>query len=265
MRAVRAPAVAGTFYPGDAAELREVVRGYVAAAQEHAPPSPPPKAIIAPHAGYAYSGAVAGSAFATLAPLRGRITRVVLVGPAHRAYFEGMAVPQAEAFATPLGLVRVDARAAEELRGTSPRLIASDRAHAGEHSLEVELPFVQVVLGDVPAVPILVGDATDVETAQALERLWGGPETCVVVSSDLSHYHPYAIARRIDEQTARAIEELRPDGVGDDQACGGIGVRALLRVARERRLAVTTCDLRSSGDTAGSRDSVVGYGAFALR
>jgi AmmeMemoRadiSam system protein B len=199
-----------------------------------------------------------------LAPLRGRIARVVLVGPAHRAYFPGLALPQAEAFATPLGLVRVDAEAAAELLAGSPRVIASDRAHAGEHSLEVELPFVQEVLGDVAVVPIVIGDATDAETAQALEQLWGGPETCVVVSSDLSHYHPYAMARRIDEETARAIDELRPEDIGEDQACGCVGVRALLRVARGRGLRATRCDLRNSGDTAGPRDGVVGYGAFAF-
>lgn len=264
MRAVRSPAVAGTFYPDGAAELRQAVRTYVAAALERAGASPPAKAVIAPHAGYAYSGPVAGSAFAALAPLRGRIERVVLIGPAHRAYFEGMALPQAQAFATPLGLVRVDAAAAELLAG-SPRVIASDRAHAGEHSLEVELPFVQEVLGDVAAVPIVVGDASDVETAEILERLWGGPETCVVVSSDLSHYHPYATARRMDEQTARAIEELCPDDVGEEQACGRTGVRALLRVARAHGLVARRCDLRNSGDTAGPRDAVVGYGAFAFR
>jgi AmmeMemoRadiSam system protein B len=264
MRAVRSPAVAGTFYPRGAPELRQAVRDYVAAALSRATVSPPPKAVIAPHAGYVYSGPVAGSAFALLAPLRGRITRVVLVGPAHRAYFPGLALPQAKAFATPLGLVRVDTEAAAGLLAGSPGVIASDDAHAGEHSLEVELPFVQEVLGDVAVVPIAIGDATDVETAEALDRLWGGPETCVVVSSDLSHYLPYATAKHLDEQTARAIEELRPEDIGEDQACGCVGVRALLRVARERGLRATRCDLRNSGDTAGPRDGVVGYGAFAL-
>jgi AmmeMemoRadiSam system protein B len=267
MRAVRSPAVAGTFYPSGAAELGQAVREYVAAALERgtvSPVSPGAKAVIAPHAGYVYSGPVAGSAFAALAPLRGCVTRVVLVGPAHRAYFEGLAVPQAEAFATPLGRVRVDAEAAAELLGSSPRVIASDRAHAGEHSIEVELPFLQEVLGDVAVVPIVIGDATDVETAHALERLWGGPETRVVVSSDLSHYLPYATARRMDERTACAIEELRPEDIGEDQACGCVGVRGLLRVARERGLHARRCDLRNSGDTAGPRDGVVGYGAFAF-
>jgi AmmeMemoRadiSam system protein B len=264
MRAVRSPAVAGTFYPSGAPELRQAVHDYVEAGLANVTGSTSPKAVIAPHAGYVYSGPVAGSAFAWLSPLRGCVARVVLVGPAHRAYFSGLAVPQAEAFATPLGLVRVDTEAAAELLAASPRVIASDRAHAREHSLEVELPFVQEVLGDVAVVPIVIGDATDLETAQALEQLWGGSETCVVVSSDLSHYHAYATARRIDEQTARAIEELRPEDIDEDQACGCVGVRALLRVARARGLRATRCDLRNSGDTAGPRDGVVGYGAFAF-
>jgi AmmeMemoRadiSam system protein B len=264
MRAVRLPAVAGTFYPSGAAELHRAVRDHVEAALSRATVSPPPKAIIAPHAGYVYSGPVAGSAFATLVPLRGRVTRVVLIGPAHRAYFEGLALPEAEAFATPLGLVRVDTKAAAELLAGSPRVIASDQAHAREHSLEVELPFVQEVLGDVAVVPIEVGGATDAETAQVLDQLWGGRETCVVVSSDLSHNLPHATARRIDEETARAIEELRPEDIGEERACGCVGVRALLRVSQERGLRATRCDLRNSGDTAGPRDCVVGYGAFAF-
>jgi AmmeMemoRadiSam system protein B len=257
---VRAPAVAGIFYPSDELELRAAVRSYVVEAHASADP---PKAIIAPHAGYAYSGPVAGSAFAQLAPLRGRITRVVLVGPAHRVAFEGLALPQCDALATPLGLLEVDSKSREALLAL-PQVIVSDRAHAEEHSLEVELPFVQEVLGAVSVVPIVVGDATDEETAEALDLVWGGRETCIVVSSDLSHYHLYAVARRLDGTTARAIERLAPEDVEDESACGSIGVRALLRVARARGFHATTLDLRSSGDTEGTRDRVVGYGAFAF-
>jgi len=236
------------------------VRSYVASANADAPPA---KAIIAPHAAYIYSGATAGSAFASLAALRGRITRVVLMGPAHRVAFEGLAVPRAEAFATPLGLVRVDRRAVDALLEL-PRVFASDRAHAEEHSLEVELPFVQVVLGDVAVLPIAVGAASDAEAARALELVWGGPETCVIVSSDLSHYYPYAAAQRRDRATAQAVERLAPEEIGEEDACGRIGVRALLRQARAHGLHATTLDLRSSGDTAGTRDRVVGYGAFSF-
>jgi AmmeMemoRadiSam system protein B len=260
MAEVRAPAVAGSFYPRSALELRKTVQGCLAQARAAAAP---PKAVIAPHAGYVYSGPVAGSAFAPLAALRGKVTRVVLLGPAHRFAFAGLAVPRAEAFATPLGLSRVDGDARAALLAL-PQVIASDHAHAGEHSLEVEIPFVQEVLGDVAIVPIVVGDATDALAAQALELLWGGPETCIVVSSDLSHYYPYETARRLDSGTARAIERLSPEDIGEEQACGRIGVRAMLNVARARGLRATTLDLRSSGDTAGPRDEVVGYGAFAF-
>jgi AmmeMemoRadiSam system protein B len=258
---VRAPAVAGSFYPRNPAELKAAVRRYVAEADARACPSP--RAIVAPHAGYAYSGPVAGSAFAPLAALRGRVTRVVVLGPAHQVAFEGLAVPQAGAFATPLGLLRIDEDARAALLAL-PQVIASDRAHAAEHSVEVELPFVQEVLGDVAIVPLVAGDTSNAEAAEALECLWDGPGTCVVVSSDLCHYHPYETARRLDSETAGAIERLSPEEIGDDQACGRVGVGALLLVARRRGLRPTTLDLRNSGDTAGTRDRVVGYGAFAF-
>jgi AmmeMemoRadiSam system protein B len=261
MGEVRVPAVAGSFYPREPLELRSGVHRYVAESRGGA--ATPPKAVIAPHAGYVYSGPIAGSAFSPLASLRGRVTRVVLMGPAHRVAFAGLAVPETEAFATPLGLMRVDDEARAALLAL-PDILASDRAHAGEHSLEVELPFVQEVLGEVSIVPIVVGDATDAEAAEALDRVWGGPETCVVVSSDLSHYYSYSRAQRLDRATARAIEQLSPEDIGEEQACGRVGVRALLLVARARSLRATTLDLRNSGDTAGTRGEVVGYGAFSF-
>ena len=258
---VRAPAVAGTFYPADAAELRRDVLRRLARADVR---TNPPKAIVAPHSRYADSGAVAASAFASVAPLRGRVSRVVLIGPAHRSSFRGVALPEASAFATPLGLLHVDEQARRSLRSL-PQVIASDRAHAGEHTLEVQLPFVQEVLGpDVHIVPLLVGNATDYDVAGALTRVWGGPETLVVVSSDLSHYLSYEEARAVDGATASAIERLLPDELGPDSACGRASMRALLLCARAHGLRAETLDLRSSGDTAGVRDEVVGYGAFAL-
>jgi AmmeMemoRadiSam system protein B len=257
MGEARTPAVAGIFYPDDPDELCSTVRELMSDARASAPSA---KAIVAPHAGYAYSGSVAARAFAAIARPRA-ITRVVLVGPAHRVAFDGVALPEARAFATPLGLVRVEA---PEALLAMPAVMASDHAHAGEHSLEVELPFLQVVLGDVAVVPIAVGDVGDVELAEVIERAWGGDETCVVVSSDLSHYLAYERAKRVDEATARAIERLAHEDVADTDACGAIGVRALLRVARAKRLHATRLDLRSSGDTAGTRDRVVGYGAFAF-
>jgi AmmeMemoRadiSam system protein B len=269
MAEVRAPAVAGSFYPLNPAELREVVRGYVAEACARAAHEPPttsaarPRAVVAPHAGYVYSGPVAGSAFAPLAPLRGRISRVVVLGPSHRVAFEGLAVPQAGAFATPLGVLHVDEDARAALLAL-PQVVASDRAHAAEHSVEVQLPFVQEVLGEVAIVPLVAGDTSDAEAAEALECLWSDPKTCVVVSSDLSHYYAYDDAKRLDAETAHAIELLSPEDIGNEQACGRIGVRAMLLVARHHGLRPTTLDLRNSGDTAGTRDRVVGYGAFAF-
>jgi AmmeMemoRadiSam system protein B len=258
------PSVAGTFYPDDPVELRAAVRGYVAAASSLGrAEGPPPHAVIAPHAGYMYSGPIAGIAFAALAPLRGVITRVVILGPAHRFAFEGLALPEADEVATPLGVLPVDREARTALLGM-PDVIASDRAHLDEHSIEVELPFVQEVLGDVSVVPIAVGEVSDVSAASVLDAAWSGPETCVVVSSDLSHYYAYDTAQRLDRATARAIEQLSPEQIIEAQACGRIGIRALLRVARARGLHPTTLDIRTSGDTAGARDRVVGYGAFAF-
>ena len=259
MGEIRAPAVAGTFYPLQPEALQARVRGYIQNARSAAAA----KAIVAPHAGYVYSGPVAGNAFSAFSALRGKVSRVVLIGPAHRAAFTGLALPQARAFATPLGILPIDEDGRNALMEL-PSVIASDRAHAGEHSLEVELPFIQEVLGEVLLLPIVVGDATDKEAAHVLERVWGGPETCIVVSSDLSHYYPYATAQQLDQATALAVEHLRPEQIDEERACGCIGLRALLLVARERGLRCTTLDLRNSGDTVGARDRVVGYGAFSF-
>lgn len=262
MSAIRPAAVAGSFYPGDAPSLASEVATYLA----EAPPDPngarPPKAIIAPHAGYMYSGPVAASIYARLAPLRGRVTRVVVAGPAHRVFVRGAAVPAADAFASPLGTVPVDLEAVARLRAL-PFVEVSDRAHALEHSLEVHLPFLQSVLGEFSLVPLVVGDARPDEMAQLLDAVWGGSETLVVVSSDLSHYLPYESARRRDRHTADSIlafdATLLPD-----EACGAAPINGLLRAARRHGMTVELVDLRSSGDTAGSRDRVVGYGAFAF-
>jgi AmmeMemoRadiSam system protein B len=226
-----------------------------------ADPAPPPRAVIAPHAGYVYSGPVAGRVYARLAPLRGRIRRVVLIGPSHRVWFRGLAVPSAQVFTTPLGPVRVDREALERILAL-PQVVERDDAHAEEHSLEVQLPFLQEVLGEFGLVPIAAGDASADEVAAVIEALWDGPETLVVVSSDLSHYHDYTSARRRDEETTRAIEALDPSALDEESACGRVGVRGLLLVARRRGRAARTLDLRSSGDPAGPRDRVVGYGAY---
>jgi AmmeMemoRadiSam system protein B len=260
MTKVRHPAVAGRFYPADARELRATVRACMAAAPGP-PPGPAPKAIIAPHAGYVYSGPIAATAYARLAADRETIRRVVLLGPAHRVPFAGLAAPSDDAFETPLGAVRID-REALDAAAALPQVQVYDRPHDAEHSLEVHLPFLQETLGDVSLVPFAVGDASAAEVGEVIDALWGGPETRIVISSDLSHYHDYETASRLDEATSRAIEALRPEAIRYEDACGRNPINGMLTVARARGLRAATIDLRSSGDTAGPRDQVVGYGAY---
>jgi len=258
---VRPAAVAGRFYPRDPTELRNLVNMLLA----QVPPAtgPGPKALIAPHAGYLYSGPIAASAYAQLLPARDQIQRVVLLGPSHYVAVKGLATSSAEAFATPLGLVPVDLAAVRQVR-LLPHVRELDGAHTDEHSIEVQLPFLQTVLGEFALVPLAVGDTTPEEVSQVLDTLWGGPETRFVISSDLSHYHDCQTAQRLDKATAKAIEALQPEGVGEERACGRIPIRGLLQAARRHGLRARTVDLRSSGDTAGPRDKVVGYGAFVF-
>ena len=255
----RRPAVAGLFYPADRPSLERTVAALLAAAPAG---DEAPKAIIAPHAGYQYSGLTAAHAYRQLVSRRDRIRRVVLLGPAHRVYLRGMALPSVDAFSTPLGDVPVDTRAVEQLRDL-PGVQISDQAHADEHSLEVHLPFLQAVLGDFRVIPIVVGvcPASDVE--RVLEALWGGDDTVIVASSDLSHFHCYDDAREIDARTTARIEARETTLVGDE-ACGAYALNGLLRAAGKRGLDVRTLDVRNSGDTAGDKGRVVGYGAYAL-
>jgi AmmeMemoRadiSam system protein B len=262
MGAVRPPAVAGSFYPADAGRLRAAVEGYLAAA-DGARAAATPKAVIAPHAGYVYSGPVAGHAFAALGHNAPRIRRAVVVGPAHFVPFRGIAAPGAAAFCTPLGEVPLDQDAIDALRDL-PQVKLADAPHEPEHALEVELPFLQAVLGEFALVPLLVGEAVAGEVAEVLDRLWGGPDTLLVISSDLSHYEPYERAKEHDAATAVAIERLDPASLGPRDACGWLPVGGLLATAGRRGMQVTRLDLRSSGDTAGSKDQVVGYGAWAF-
>ncbi|MEX2164994.1 MAG: AmmeMemoRadiSam system protein B [Sulfuricaulis sp.] len=258
MPSVRNPAVAGLFYPRDPRELHAMVGEYLSSAQAA---GAVPKAIIAPHAGYIYSGPIAASAYLRIKPARGRITRVVLLGPAHRVGFHGLALSSADYFLTPLGRVPVDQEAVEKI-SRLPQVHEMDAAHAQEHSLEVHLPFLQEVLGEFNLVPLVVGDAEPGEVAEVLELLWGGPETLIVISSDLSHYHDYKTAQKLDRATSQAIEQLRPEDIQYDHACGRNPVNGLLHMARKRGLKAKTVDLRNSGDTAGTQDRVVGYGAY---
>lgn len=253
---IRPAAVAGLFYPRAASALGDMVDDLLAAAARRVRPGPVPKAVIVPHAGYEYSGSIAASAYVRVAPGRGHISRVVIVGPAHRVGFNGLALPDADVLMTPLGAVRTGGA---EL----PGVFAHTQPHAEEHSLEVQLPFLQRVLGDVQVIPILVGDVAPEEVARTLDALWGGDESLIVVSSDLSHYHPYEAAKAIDAESAAQIEALGPM-LHPGQACGATPVDGLLLAAKRRGMRVERLDLRNSGDTAGSRERVVGYGAFAF-
>jgi hypothetical protein len=260
MSAVRKPAVAGVFYTADPATLHGEVRAFLRAVP---PGGDIPKAIIVPHAGYVYSAPVAASAYARLAPARGRVKRVVLLGPSHRVAFHGLAVPSCESYETPFGRIELDHAAIAGLSAL-PQVVCLDAAHAHEHSLEVHLPFLQEVLGEFSLVPLVVGEAAAEEVAEVLESVWDGPETLIVVSTDLSHYHDYETAQRLDRATCAAIEALRFEDLGHDTACGRVPLGGLLCLARRRGLRVTTVDLRNSGDTAGDRERVVGYGAWLV-
>ncbi|MEO8427853.1 MAG: AmmeMemoRadiSam system protein B [Verrucomicrobiota bacterium] len=259
--ATRQPVCSGTFYPSDPAQLGRMVTDFLSTAT--VPGNAMPKAVIAPHAGYIYSGVVAGSAFARFERDQESIKRIVLLGPSHHVSFEGIAVSQAEAFRTPLGTVCVDKEAIDQIRAL-PQICFLEAAHEHEHSLEVELPFLQAILSGFSIVPLVVGVATDREIKEVIEKLWGGRETRIVVSSDLSHYHDYETARQIDQETARLIEEGAGDKIGSRQACGHLPIRGLLLSAGDHSLKGQTLDLRNSGDTAGPHDRVVGYGAFVF-
>lgn len=261
-KTVRPAAVAGFFYPQDSAELQHTINQLLAQVVADST-IPQPKALIAPHAGYIYSGLTAAIAYSSLLPHRDRISRVVLLGPAHRVYLKGLALSSASHFSTPLGLIEIDQAAVATIK-SMPQVISSDQAHQKEHSLEVHLPFLQCLLDEFTLIPLVVGDVGPEEVAAVLELLWGGDETVIIISSDLSHYHEYAAAREIDAVTTHAIEHLQLEIIGHHQACGCMPVKGLLHIARQKHLQVKTLDVRNSGDTAGSRDRVVGYGAYAF-
>lgn len=263
MTAIRSPAVAGSFYPADRNTLRRQLAGFLAEADNAPPNDTLPKAIIGPHAGYIYSGPVAARAYARLLTGRGRIRRVVLIGPSHYVGFQGLAVDTAEAWDMPQGRVALDSEAIAKLRQL-PMVGTLESAYTREHALEVHVPFLQHVLGDFRLVPIVAGDAPPDAVAAVFEALWGGPETLFVISTDLSHYLDYAACRQADARTAEAIERLDLDALGPQQACGAVPTRGMLLAARRRGMRIERLDLRNSGDTAGGRDRVVGYGAWAL-
>lgn len=260
--ATRPAAVAGMFYPGDPGNLSREVRALLDTAVLPAPTFAPPKAIIVPHAGYVYSGITAARAYALLAPCAATLRRVVMFGPSHRVAVRGLALPHARQFATPLGMVALDSDAMTRAL-TLPQVIHHDAAHAQEHALEVQLPFLQQILPDFRLVPFAVGYATADEVAEVLDLLWGGPETLIVISSDLSHYHAYADAQRRDRLSVDAILHLRLL-LDHDQACGATPINGLIETALRRGLQPHLLDLCNSGDTAGDKSRVVGYASIAF-
>lgn len=260
---VRPPAVAGTFYPAGHEELAAMIAGFIGRSCVEDESAVCPKALIVPHAGYVYSGKLAAAAYAQLCPHRARIRRVVLLGPSHRVGFRGLAVSGADAYRTPLGDVALDTAGAQVLTAL-PQVQVHDAAHAGEHSLEVQVPFLQQVLDDFVLLPIVVGDAPPSLVAAALEPFWNDPQTVFVISSDLSHFLDYETAQRLDGVTCQAIEQLAGELIGDDQACGRLPVKGLLLAARRHHLQPVTLGLCNSGDTTGDRRRVVGYGAWAF-
>lgn len=264
MHLVRPPAVAGTFYPRETASLLKGVEALLGAARQRLVhrQAALPKAIIVPHAGYIYSGATAAQAYARLLAGRHSIHRVILLGPVHRVPVRGLALPGAEAFSTPLGEIAVD-QAATAAIAHLPQVVVSPAAHALEHSLEVQLPFLQSVLDEFTLLPLAVGDATPAEVEQVLEALWGGPETVIVISSDLSHFLPYRAAQELDQETVQSILHLQ-ETLTHEQACGGTPVNGLLLAAKRHHLSPELLDLCNSGDTAGDKLRVVGYASFAF-
>ncbi|HMP76720.1 MAG TPA: AmmeMemoRadiSam system protein B [Kiritimatiellia bacterium] len=257
---IRKPAVAGSFYPEDGADLHHLIQRFLneGLAADH-----PPRAVIAPHAGYLFSGPIAGSAFAAWRDARDQVKRVVVMGPSHRVSFPGIALPEAEYFATPLGLVPVDEEGCARL-GSFPFVRRSEQAHRHEHSVETHLPFLQEVLGEFQLVPLVIGDASSRDAAHVLNAFWDDPQTVFSISSDLSHYLSYDEARELDARTTRAIEENLPHDIGPEQACGRLGILGLMHLADRHALRAQALDVRNSGDTAGDRKSVVGYGAYAF-
>jgi MEMO1 family protein len=259
MSNIRQPAVAGLFYPAEPKQLAHDVQQLLTEAR---PFELIPKALIVPHAGYVYSGAIAATAYATLRTIASRIRRVVLLGPTHRVAVRGLALPGVETFDTPLGHVALDIAGARAIAHLS-QVCISAQAHALEHSLEVQLPFLQSVLTDFTLLPLAVGMATAEEVAEVLETVWGGEETLIVISSDLSHYLPYSTAQHVDNETAQSILKLHQP-IAHDLACGGTPISGLIVAAQKHDLTPRLLDLRNSGDTAGSRDRVVGYASFAF-
>ena len=261
MTLIRQPAVAGMFYPADKQTLKDDIYDYLKGVKCEQRKNI--KAIVVPHAGYIYSGPIAASAYKQLIPYKEKIKRVVLLGPSHRVAFNGLAIPEADFFTTPFGNIPIDKKGIQ-LISELPQVIVSEQAHKEEHSLEVQLPFLQAVLNEFSLIPLVVGDAERHIVAEVIDLLWGDEHTLIVISTDLSHYHAYNKAKELDQATSEAIVNLQADLIGYDDACGRNGLKGMITVAEEKHLSIDTLDLRNSGDTAGDKNRVVGYGAYVI-
>lgn len=261
----REPAVAGTFYPADADVLQQTVSGLLEKAGAKDKPPASIKAMIVPHAGYIYSGELAAQAYASLQSVREKIKTVVLLGPAHKVYFPGIAAPAADEFKTPLGTIPIDTNTIERVLEKFPFVQRLPQPHRDEHSLEVQLPFLQELLEDFSLIPLVVGDSRPDQVDKIIGYLWGDETTLIVISTDLSHFHDYDTAQSMDGQTASAIESLQPQGLNGDYACGFLPVSGMLLAARRRQMWPERVGLCNSGDTTGERSRVVGYGAWLFQ
>lgn len=262
MKTIRYPAVAGLFYPSDAEVLKDEICFFLNQIINSSHNNLP-KALIVPHAGYKYSGSVAGSAYSLLAKFPKKITSVILAGPSHRVRFDGIAIPDYLSYATPLGTIPIDHEKIQTILSSS-QVIRFNEAHDQEHCIEVQLPFLQSVLGQFSLIPLVVGHTESNRVSDVLNALWNGPETLIIISSDLSHYHEYKTAVFMDQATSVAIENLQPELITKEQACGFIPLAGLLHSAKKRGMSAKTLNLRNSGDTTGEKNSVVGYGAYAF-
>ena len=260
MNNIRLPVVAGSFYPEQPEILKAMISEYL---QQVAPALKVPQAIIVPHAGYIYSGEIAASAYARLQPRQSSIKHVVLLGPSHKVGFTGLALSHADAFRTPLGDIPLDAEAIASIIHF-PFVEYREQAHLLEHSLEVQLPFLQMTLDSFKLLPIVAGDCPAELIEELLELFYGQDDTLIVISSDLSHFHDYQTAQRLDKQTSRLIEQLEYQLLDYDSACGRVPVSGLMVLAKKKSLQIETIDLRNSGDTAGNKSRVVGYGAYVI-
>jgi len=267
---IRHPAVASMFYPGKPADLLNSVRKYLSDADAEQSTvkfkndENSVRALIVPHAGYIYSGKIAASAYQLLQRNKYHFKRVLLLGPAHRLCLQGAAFPNEEVFETPLGSIILDKTRMKKLAAEFSWISFNEKAHAEEHSLEVQLPFLQETIADFELLPLVVGEMDSLQIAEMIQQFSTDLETLIVISTDLSHFHNYQTAYEKDALTANAIELLEPQKISSEDACGVYPLRGALVAALQNKWKIHRMGLCNSGDTTGDYGRVVGYGAWAL-